>query len=73
MNDGCLDILGFNNDQAQVTQYKNQNASLFVLYIYLGISVSSEMVYVNFGWENGKNLKQKQLRLHLHYYITQRK
>lgn len=49
MNDGCLDILGLNNDQAQVTQYKNQNASLFVLYIYLGISVSSEMVYVNFG------------------------
>lgn len=30
-----------------------------VLHNYLGISESSGMVYVNLGWENGRNLKNK--------------
>lgn len=30
-----------------------------VQYNYLGMRVSSGMVYVNLGWEKGKNLKKQ--------------
>lgn len=33
------------------------------LYNYLGISVSSGMLYLNLGWEKGKNLEKEKAEI----------